>query len=647
VGERLLMGFLDSNVVETNHECPRCKYKWRGQCEGNGVAPGQGSLLEPDTDALELPTPESDPPATSAVDLGPVTPQQGSTEVLESPSQPDVAGVPAQTEEPGAEGGIFHAKGTRSRGKTHGFDEPSPTLMAHGIADNKMSSVLVKPETEEEPKAKEPAVEQTALTFVESKPPYRIPSMDEIRSVERNGLTVVSTFSGCGGSSLGFKWAGFRSLFASEFVPAAADTYHANFPDVPLGIQDVRELEPALLMERLGLERGELDVLEGSPPCASFSMAGKRDKHWGEVKKYSDVKQRTDDLLMEYVRLVDGFQPRAFVMENVYGLTIGVAAGYLNEIIRALTECGYRVWWKVLDAQWLGVPQRRRRVIVVGFRNDVAAGSPFTWYPEPLTYRYSIRDALPWLSRVKAATSHGPNSWDTGESLLLDAPAPSVATSGESAAWYQHEVEGPQVELVVDRETSWKAPIQPSLDDPIDTITSHGVSSDAKHDWKLHFRGQGAGGLHAERERTMDDVAPTIAADGIGSGGIHQHRLEPTPEELEEANIERFAIGREWEEIGEGGQSDKYLNLIRPDSDEPSPTVTQMGGVLGAASVTHPTEPRKFTIAELKRLCGFPDDFELTGSYRQQWERMGRAVPPPMMRAVAESVARVLLRADE
>ena len=83
---------------------------------------------------------------------------------------------------------------------------------------------------------------------------------------------------------------------------------------------------------------------------------------------------------------------------------------------------------------------------------------------------------------------------------------------------------------------------------------------------------------------------------------------------------------------------------MRPSLDAPSPCVTQRGGDRGVASVTHPTERRKFSIAELRRICGFPDDYILTGTYAQQWERCGRAVPPVMMSHIA-ATARALLDA--
>ena len=102
--------------------------------------------------------------------------------------------------------------------------------------------------------------------------------------------------------------------------------------------------------------------------------------------------------------------------------------------------------------------------------------------------------------------------------------------------------------------------------------------------------------------------------------------------------MEGKAIGREWDKLEQGQQSDKYMNLVRPDPDRTCPTITAAGGSPWLASVTHPIEKRKFTIKELKRICAFPDDFQLTGTYTQQWERLGRAVPPLMMFQVAKVV---------
>jgi DNA (cytosine-5)-methyltransferase 1 len=344
------------------------------------------------------------------------------------------------------------------------------------------------------------------------KPPYRLLTMAEIRATARNGYRVVSTFSGCGGSCLGFEMEGFTVLYASEFIPAAADTYEANHAGVPVDRRDIRNVDPAEILEVAKLAAGELDVLEGSPPCASFSMSGKREKHWGEVKQYSSTKQRTDDLFYEYARIRDGLRPKVFVAENVTGLVRGVSRGYFLDILARLSE-GYRVEARILDAQWLGVPQARKRLIFVGVRDDLDAKPAF---PTPLAYRYSIADVLGIRSSFGERITHDP---ETGTAITLDG----------------------------------------------------------------------------------------------------------------------YAVGREYPRVRIGSTSNRYMNLSRPAFGRPAPTLLATAR-RGTATVVHPTECRDFTVAELRLLGSFPADFVLTGSYEQRAERIGRAVPPRMMAAVARAV---------
>lgn len=375
------------------------------------------------------------------------------------------------------------------------------------------------------------------------KPPYRVPSMPEIAAVPWNGFNAISTFSGCGGSSLGYKMAGFRVLWANEFIPAAQEVYRLNHPDTILNTKDIRQIEPDEILEAINMQPGQLDLFDGSPPCASFSTAGKREAGWGKVKAYSDTKQRTDDLFFEYARLVRGVQPKVFVAENVSGLVKGTAKGYFLEILAALKDCGYNVTAKLLDAQWLGVPQMRQRVIFMGVRKDLSAKAA---YPRPLPYRYSVKDALPWIVKQRHGKGFGEEEWiDASQS-----PAQTVGTQQSSG-------------------------------------------------------------------------------NNINNGA---YKVEAA------TDISRFAIGAEWDRIGAGGQSDKYLQLTRPLINGQSGTITAEGGNPSLAGVTHPTEKRKFSIAELKRICAFPDDFQLTGTYTQQWERLGRAVPPVMMSHIAATI---------
>lgn len=343
------------------------------------------------------------------------------------------------------------------------------------------------------------------------KPPYAVPTMAEIAALPWNGFSVVSTFAGGGGSSTGYRMAGFRVLWANEFIAAARDTYCANARDGTIvDGRDIREVKGTDILAATGLGVGELDVFDGSPPCTSFSTAGARERNWGLVKQHSDTKQRSDDLFFEYARLVGELKPKCFVAENVSGLVKGTAKGYFLEILAALKAPGYRVEARMLDAQWLGVPQMRQRLIFIGVRNDIDRVPAF---PRPLPYRYSIREAIPWL---------------------------------------------------LDR----------------------------------------------------DD----------------RHEVEP------ESDMTRFAIGDEWDRIAVGEQSSKYFNLVRPALGQPCPTISAAGGNTSTASVAHPLRKRKFTIAEVRRLCGFPDDFVLTGSFSKQWERLGNAVPPVMMAHIAATV---------
>ena len=374
-----------------------------------------------------------------------------------------------------------------------------------------------------------------------SKPIYQVPSMDEIRALPWNGFNAISTFSGGGGSSTGYRMAGFKVLWANEFIDAARDTYRANMaPHTILDGRDIRQVKASEILETIKMQPGELDLFDGSPPCASFSTAGKRQAGWGKVKKYSDKAQRTDDLFFEYIRLLRELKPKTFVAENVSGLVKGAAKGYFIEIMRELKASGYRVTCKVLDAQWLGVPQSRQRTIFVGVRDDLGIDPA---HPKPLPYRYSVREALPWITTI------------------------------EDANGYSKHAHYP-------------------TDKPCDTI---------------------------QASRPVNVEAET--------------------------DISRYAIGAEWEKMGKPGtQSERYFQLQRPSLESPCPTITLGAGALSCAGVVHPTEKRRFSIAELRRICGFPDDYTLTGTYAQQWERCGRSVPPVMMSHIAAAVRDQILK---
>ena len=220
--------------------------------------------------------------------------------------------------------------------------------------------------------------------------------MSEIKEIPWNGLKVASTFSGCGGSCTGYRMAGYKVVWANEFVPSAQASYKANCAsDSILDCRDIKLVQPSEILAATNLQVGELDILDGSPPCQAFSTAGKREKGWGKNKQYEHgATQKNETLFDEYIRLLRGLQPRVFVAENVSGLVKGTAKGYFLEILAAMKASGYRVTCRVVDAQWLGVPQQRRRTIFVGVREDLNR-EPV--HPLPLPYQYSVQDALPWI----------------------------------------------------------------------------------------------------------------------------------------------------------------------------------------------------------------------------------------------------------
>lgn len=216
--------------------------------------------------------------------------------------------------------------------------------------------------------------------------------MHDIENLPWNGYNVVSTFSGGGGSCLGYRMAGFRVRWANEFVEEAQNTYRLNHPDTFLNTMDIRDVTPELIMKESGLDKGEIDIFDGSPPCCAFSTCGLVSKGWNQEREYSDgKKQRIEDLFFEYIRLLDGLQPKTFVAENVSGLVKGKAIGYFKDIFYGLEQCGYEVKSKLLNAQYLGVPQRRERLIFIGVRKDLDLCPVF---PTPLKYKVSIEEAL-------------------------------------------------------------------------------------------------------------------------------------------------------------------------------------------------------------------------------------------------------------
>lgn len=201
----------------------------------------------------------------------------------------------------------------------------------------------------------------------------------------------IDLFSGCGGMSLGFRMGGFQSILASDIDENCEKTFLANFPNVPFLRKDISEITKdevdALLQEKIP------DVIIGGPPCQGFSLANKN-----RNKLKDDPRNR---LFYHFVKFIDWYSPKAFVMENVKGLLSMKGGKVIETIVEEFSNAGsgYTVRYKVLKASDFGVPQSRERVIIIGIRNDlrIIPVFPMPLGADPITVDMAISD-LPQLN---------------------------------------------------------------------------------------------------------------------------------------------------------------------------------------------------------------------------------------------------------
>jgi DNA-cytosine methyltransferase len=369
-------------------------------------------------------------------------------------------------------------------------------------------------------------------------------SMSDVRRASAEArFTVYSTFAGGGGSSIGYRLAGGRVIGANEFVPEAARTYRKNFPDTILDTRDIRDVlrgGAPNLPDDLKFHLGELDILDGSPPCSEFSVAGTGIKDQSLVRPYSDVKQSgIASLPFEFMQLAAGLSPKVVVCENVPALATRYPDLH-DSILDALRyrdgERRYYVASMVLAADDFGASQARKRLFIIGIRKDVAEAvgvdsdtAVLSVFPSATSSPLTIRDALSSLDQT----------------------------------WKQFE--------------PWRKSAARTLGTVIRSLPKCP---------KKHLR--------------LSDI---------------------DPDDHSKFTLRRCSWNLSAPTLVVSGQ--------KPD------------GMTGAV---HPEFDRKFTIPELKRLFGLPDDYVLTGTLGQAAERICRMVPPFLTKAIAESMYENVLR---
>jgi DNA (cytosine-5)-methyltransferase 1 len=218
-------------------------------------------------------------------------------------------------------------------------------------------------------------------------------NLTDVADIQPNGLKVFSCFHCGGGSTMGYKLAGFNVLGGIEIDPKMMEIYRINHNpkhSYLMGIQEFKdipniELPPELL---------DLDILDGSPPCSSFSMSGSREKKWGSEHHFREGQavQRLDDLFFDFIDVTVKLKPKIVIAENVKGLIMGNARGYVKQIFAGFKAAGYTTKLFLLNASAMGVPQRRERTIFVAVRNDIERHVLFDFSEKQISLKTALLD---------------------------------------------------------------------------------------------------------------------------------------------------------------------------------------------------------------------------------------------------------------
>lgn len=206
---------------------------------------------------------------------------------------------------------------------------------------------------------------------------------------EKNGLKVFSCFACGGGSTMGYKLAGCDVIGCCEIDPKMNEIYVKNHHPKYNYLMDIRDFNK---LDDLPDELYNLDILDGSPPCTTFSMAGQREENWGVEKKFREgqAAQTLDDLSFVFIETVKKLKPKVVIMENVEGLLLGAAWSYVQRIYTDFLNAGYKLRHWLLEGERMGVPQTRHRVFFIAIRNDLQVNTDLldmTFNYAPVLYK--------------------------------------------------------------------------------------------------------------------------------------------------------------------------------------------------------------------------------------------------------------------
>lgn len=398
--------------------------------------------------------------------------------------------------------------------------------------------------------------------------------------------SVLDLFAGCGGFSNGFIKKNFTIKGAIEVDKDIALTYRKNHSDTKLFIGDIRKLN----IEDVRNELGDIDVIIGGPPCQGFSVAGKR-----------DVNDQRNTLPLEFIKYVDYFKPKIFVMENVKGLISMDKGRVLKHFIERFEAIGYKVKYELLNCADYEIPQTRERIFVVGVREDI-----------------NIEFSFP--SKSKTMITLGEAIGDIEQ----------VGTFEETNQ-HNHDMFFP-----VDRRTYELLGEGNFLCD-----LRHGENH--VHSWEISLKGECSQKEMDILNAISENRRKKKYGNKDGNPLSIEDILELTNYDDIRNEIENLLRMRYIGKIdGKYDIHDRKINIgLRIfDRDKPVNTITTLSGA--NSSYAHYSQPRNFTVREVARLQTFDDDFIFYGSIRSQYKQVGNAVPPKIAEKIAEQVKQLL-----
>lgn len=365
--------------------------------------------------------------------------------------------------------------------------------------------------------------------------------------------TAIDLFCGAGGLSAGLEMAGFDVLAGNDLFDAAGRTFEATHPKAKFYGQPIEELDPKALLDETGLERGELTVLVGGPPCQAYSV-------YNHQRGMHDERSQ---LFRQYLRIVEGLYPEWIVMENVAGIFSIAGGEAVHAIETELRALGYNVEYQIMRAEQFGVPQERRRVVFIGNRTGAPIRHPAPTHGPGLKPLVTIEDAISDLPALENGENPGPQNY-----------------AKEPTSSYQRKLRGNAT------------------------------------------------------------VATCHAAPRLGQVNIDRMAHIPAGGSWRDIPFDLLPAG-----MKRAKRSDHTKRYGRMTWSGQACTILTKCDIHWGAYL-HPEQDRAISVREAARLQSFPDSFEFAGSKTEQYVQVGNAVPPLLGKAIGETLAEIIDKAN-